>query len=260
MALEIPEGLRVRRNLAAEAELVSKAREWIESESRSPGIHASDIPDPRLAFFLHTQPTQLPDRLVNTFLVGKVLHAFVIASYAGETPDITITDEGSRESEELGLTFSPDVIKNGIVRELKTSRKFYAAQEGTPIEDLDNYLEQLLVYMGATGTLESQLWVLYLNQRDEEGRTSPAFRAFDVRITAEDLQATKERIKATSALLVSAIERGDPSDLPLCREWKCGRRNCQYYDVCKPPGRFGFPSFDRVQAAPKVRGAKKAKS
>lgn len=250
--LTLPASTRVRRNKEAEDGLVAKARAWIEGEERTPGIHASGILDPRLAFFQATAPKTLPDRLVNTFLVGKVLHAFVISAVTGVPSDLSKTDEGSSYSDSLGLSFSPDLYRSGKVRELKTSRRFSSAKEGTPIEDLDGYLQQLLVYMAATGTTSSQLWILYLNERDESGRTAPAFRAFDFSVSAEDLEAAKREIKETKDKLENAIQTGDFRTLPLCTEWKCGARNCQWYGECKPEGRFGLKEFDEVQGRKKA--------
>lgn len=241
MAIPFPGSLGLKRNKAAERMLVEKARKFIESGDRTPGIHASDLLDELQAFYKHTSPSSLPDRLVNTFLVGKVLHAFVLQSIDDRpSVDLGITDDGSSVSD-LGFSYSPDKVLRGMVRELKTSRSFY---EPKTVRDLDSYIEQVLVYMAAEKTIRGQIWVLYLNFRDKEKKTAPAFRTFDVTISEEDLAVLRTWLAERTVVLADAIKRNDPTALPLCREWKCGRGNCDFYDKCKPDGRYGTKRFD----------------
>ncbi len=215
--------------------LADKARKWIDKDERAPGIHASSILDPRQHFWATKDPQEHSDGLVNIFLIGKVLHAFVLGAVDGSV-DINTTDDGSFRSEELGITYSPDKVKDGIVRELKTSR---SPKEPRDISDVDTYIEQLLVYMAATDTTTSELWVLYINLR-ENGRTSPAFRCYTVTISADDLAKTKEFIKATRADLQKALETDDWTGLDLCHAFKCGENNCAWFNKCKPEGRHGI--------------------
>lgn len=251
--ISIPEGVVVDRRPAREAELYDVARTWLAKEERTPGIHASGLLDPRQGWFNIKFPGPLPDRLVTMFMVGKVLHAFIIGAHAGAV-DLGATDAGSRSSS-LGYDYSPDLFYDGMVREVKTSRSFY---EPTSIDDLSMYIEQVLTYMAATETLESELWVLYLNLKDETGKTSPAFRCYSVQITADELAATKTEIADTANMLQAALDSPDDQSfrtLPLCREWKCGARNCEYYDQCQPEGRYGTDKFDSLTGA--KRGSKK---
>jgi hypothetical protein len=234
--IPIPESAKVVRSKSAEAMLAGKAREWIEGGSRTPGLHASDLLDARMAYWQRKVEKPLSDKLINIFLVGKVLHSFVLGAVDGKV-DITVTDDGSMHSEELGIDFSPDALIEGMVRELKTSRSYYEPRD---VKDLELYLEQLLVYMVATGTTTSQLWVLYINLKDENGRTCPAFRCFDFSISDHDLAKTKDYLVATAASLQTALDRNDPSGLPLCRRFKCGEGNCQWWEDCRPDGRYGL--------------------
>ena len=250
--ITIPEGVVVDRRPAREAELYDVARTWLAKEERTPGIHASGLLDPRQAWFNQNFPGPLPDRLVTMFMVGKVLHAFILGAHAGNV-DLGITDVGSSHCD-LGYDYSPDLFYDGMVREVKTSRSFY---EPSSIDDLSMYIEQVLTYMVATETLESELWVLYLNLKDESGKTSPAFRCYSVAVTAEELAAVRAEISATTSQLQAALAAGPEGfrTLPLCREWKCGARNCEYYDQCQPEGRYGTDRFDSLTGA--KRGKKK---
>ena len=100
------------------------------------------------------------------------------------------------------------------------------------------------------------MWVLYLNLKGEDGKTSPAFRCYSVRVSAAELAAVRSQVGATSVALLTALDSADPDAfraLPLCREWKCGARNCEWYDQCTPEGRWGDPKFD---ALTRTRGKK----
>lgn len=237
--IPLPESVTITRHAEREAELYDTGREWLTKDARSPGLHASDMMDPLQAYWSHSDPRTLPNRLVTMFMVGKVLHSFVLGAYVNDV-DINRSDGGSSASP-LGFDFSPDLLHEGMVRELKTSRSYY---EPKNLDDVGMYVEQLLTYMASTDTTESELWVLFLNLKDDTGKTSPAFRCYTVRLSPEDLAGTKVFLQARAAQLQSALDRKDPTGLPLCREWKCGARNCDWYDQCQPDGRWGVPKFD----------------
>ena len=235
--IPLPASLTVKRSRAAERMLGDAARAWIESEERAPGIHASDLLDARQAIYRKIDPKTLPDRLVNIFLIGKVLHAFVLQTVDGITNvDIKTTDAGSYFSEKIGITYSPDKIVGGKVRELKTSRSYKAPDT---IEDISHYLEQILVYLASTETRTAQLWVLYLNLRDEStGKLDPCFRGYDVEISEGDLAGLIEFCKSQKELIEKGVNLKDPKVAPLCREWLCNRKLCDWYDQCQPEGRW----------------------
>lgn len=254
----LPTSLTLVRSLKEEGQLVSKARAWLEQEERSPGIHGSDLLDPRQAYWSKTKPLPLSDRMISIFLIGKVLHAIVLGAVDGAV-NLSQTDSGSSTSELLQLTYSPDRIHKGRVYEFKTARNF---KEPKTVDELSNYIEQLLVYMAATQTTESTLWVLYLNLRDEKGRTDPAFRAYHVTISEADLALVTTELKETRNLLYDALQRNDPSKLPLCREWKCSERMCDWWHDCKPEGRYKVPGAEETkkQRPGKTRPVRSPKS
>lgn len=234
--ITLPKGMQVRRLEKGEKFLNDKAREWVEAQggdrSKEKLLHASDCLDPRLAYYQRKFPKPIPDRLVPIFLVGRILHAFVICAVEGKPFD-SAADGGSMVSKPLGITFSPDMFFNKRVREIKSSRSFYEP-EGP--EDLSMYCEQLLIYFAGTGTLKGDLWVLYLNIKG-----GPAFRVYEVSITKEELKRVQDEIKRTTTLFHKAFESKKPSLLPLCRPFKCGKKECTYWEMCKPEGRYGRP-------------------
>jgi hypothetical protein len=241
--LQLPASVTITRNKKVENQILEKARVWLEKGERTPGLHASDLLDIRQAYWKHVKPLPLSARLIPMFLIGKVLHAFVLNAVDSTPMDLDKTDEGSFYSEELGISFSPDHVKNNKPRELKTSRSFY---EPKTAKDVDFYLEQLLIYIAGMDTTEKpvqegQLWVLYMNLKDENGVTTPQFRCYTVNISREDLEAYKAQLKASRIMLEAAIKQKKPEVLPLCRKFKCGEFQCEYFSKdCKPKGRFGI--------------------
>ena len=111
----VPENIVITRNKASERLLLDKGKEWLEKDERAPGIHASALLDLRQAYWNMKNPQGLGDREVVMFMVGKVLHAFVLGAVEG-TVDLNATDEGSHYSDDLRISFSPDKILDGVVR------------------------------------------------------------------------------------------------------------------------------------------------
>jgi hypothetical protein len=239
--LILPKSLNIERNKEAEAGLIEKTRKWLEHDSKDrTGIHASDLLDPRQAYFNKRYPHPLSDRMVGTFFVGKTLHAFFLSAFTGATGTDWKTDGGSHENKELGITWSADWIKNGVPYEFKTSRSKY---EQSP-SDLKSYLEQLLIYMVGTGSTTGKLITLMYNLPAPRGQgwgSFPQYRAYDISITQKDLDAYKLQLKKTVKLLTTALKKKSHKDLPLCREFKC--MGCPHFEKCKPEGRYGKKRF-----------------
>ena len=243
----VPENIVITRNKASERLLLDKGKEWLEKDERAPGIHASALLDLRQAYWNMKNPQGLGAREVVMFMLGKVLHAFVLGAVEG-TVDLNATDEGSHYSDDLRISFSPDKILDGVVRELKTTRSFYEPKD---VNDLSFYLEQLLIYMAATKTITSELWILYLNLKDPETkRTVPQFRCFRVTITPDELARVSDDVRQQRFLLQEALDSDSDAELPVCREFKCGALNCPHYANCQPPGRYGDAKWDGT-AVPK---------
>src|SRR5574343_1085882 len=144
--LRLPDTLEVTRSPKSEQDMVDRCRTWLTQEGRAEGLHASDLLDPRLAYYKRKLPVAIPDRLVNMFIVGKFAHAIVLSAVERVQGISLASDEGSEWSEELGIWFSADKTLNGVPRELKTTRARY---EPKSLSDLALYAEQLCIYMVA---------------------------------------------------------------------------------------------------------------
>lgn len=248
--LKLPPSLTVDRNKNAEAKLIDKSRKWLEKDSKDrKGIHASDLLDPRKAYYDKINPQPLSNRMVGLFFVGKVLHAFFLSALRGEEGVNWKSDGGSIVDKELGFSFSPDwgMAKDEDPGELKTSRGKY--EQST--RDLGLYLEQLVTYMAGKKRENGKLVVLMLSlpaPRGEGWGTYPQYRAYDVHVPKADLLKYRTQLIATRKLLQAALKSNSKKDiakLPLCREFKCGKSQCPHYTDCKPEGRWGTKRWDR---------------
>lgn len=239
--LKIPQGkdLTVEASPDEEAYLLDVSRKWLEKEQRSEGVHVSELLDPMYAWHQKKdKKRKLTDREVTTFLIGKILHAFIISAADGADGVDWASDEGSRHSKELDIEYSIDYEgKDKIPTEIKTSRSFYPPKG---IKDLETYLEQVLCYMVAENQLKGKLWILYLNVKDEMNRTCPQFRAYTITVTKKALADYKKQMVRVRSLYVSALKKTKPVGLELCREWKCSPRMCKYWETCKPKGRYEY--------------------
>lgn len=242
MPIQLPASLKVTRSKRAERALTTAARAWVSGD-RKPGVHASGLLDPRKTWFDAIDPKDhLDDRLVWTFLPGKVLHAFILSAVKGKSLDWA-ADGGSKWSKRLGIWYSPDDTDTEGPIELKTSRSYYPPKGP---DDIKNYLEQLWIYMVAEKKTKGKLHVLYLNLKDEQNRTSPTPRCYTITASKADLAKAERDLAAQRALIELAIKRKDHTMLPLCREWLCSRRMCDRYDACKPEGRYKPPKPPRT--------------
>jgi hypothetical protein len=238
--IPVPASLTVARSKKAEATLLLKCRTWLEKQERAEGIHASDLAlSPRISYWKRLLPTPLPDRLVTIFMVGRILHTLVLYAYDMRplTPDLD-SDEGSLKADHLGgLLYSPDKIIKGNIVELKTTRKPTAPDNTS---DLEIYFPQILIYMAAEKKTTAWLWVLYLSLRDPvTKRTNPEFRAYKFEISAEELVMLQANVLAATKLFKKAVKTKNHRLLPLCPEWMCGAKNCEYFEKhCQPEGRY----------------------
>lgn len=237
MPVPIPDSVVLMRSRALEADLYAKARRWLAREERAPGLHASSLLDPRLAYFgLIHGPKDLSDRLVNIFLAGKLFHLLLISVLMEENGINWASDSGSKYSDELGIHYSVDHWLDGCPNEIKTTRKPFEAKD---LKDLSLYVEQLLIYMACENKTRGYLSVMHLSLRTGNGNeTECAYRVYPVDVSLEDLAATRAWIKNTVHSIQHAVDTKNPRELPLCHPFKCGPVNCEYWEECQPEGRY----------------------
>ena len=230
--------LSITRDERQEVLLLQKARAWLEEGDRlrEPGIHASDLLDPRLAYWQWADPKPLSERKVWLFLIGRVLHGFVVQAMDPEQ-EKTATDSGAHE--ELGILYSPDIMRSGRPIELKTSRIYEVPPDEVLQEEWRIYFEQLSTYLILTNRLTGYLWVLLINLREEgTRRTFPEPRCYRVELTRAQFHQIEDVVVRTRDLLIQAKAERDHRSLPLCRSWLCGPQQCVFWNACRPEGRW----------------------
>lgn len=234
-AWALPQSLTVERDRELEDEIQRRVLAEVSGGHRAPGLHASDLLDPRQAYYRHTDPKPLTDRLANIFGIGRIGHSWFESLLDGNEVDLKKTDTGGKWDDEIGITYSVDALHEGDPLEFKTTRSLYEARG---ISDIEGYLRQLAIYMCCLGTNKGRLVKLLINLKDESGSTAPAWRAYTVTMSEADRRELKAQLAQVAADLRAAIRRGDPSQLPLCEFWKCKPQFCEWYHACQPPGRY----------------------
>ena len=232
------------RNEDDERTLTDKARQWLNLDERTAGFHTSDVLEPRLAYWRIKDPRPLDERKVWMFLVGRVLHTFILAAH-DEIPfgdmdlrkmDVGVSLEGN------GIQFTPDDISvDGVPTELKTTRSFYPPKPERYFQEYFEYLRQLLVYAANLNSEKAKLWCLYLNTKDADG-TKPEIRCFDITFDSQDLERARLVTRDTIKLIERSVQDGEFRRLPSCTDWKCwkgGKPLCPYFiEQCQPEGRY----------------------
>ena len=240
--LALPQDLTLVRDEYHEVRITDLARKVIEQGDthRTAGIHVSDLLDPLRAWWRTKFPEKPDDRTIWLWLVGRVLHQFLI-SLEHPTFNALTTDSGTKEA--LGIFYSPDheSFHEGRPAEIKTSRAVKEPETPDEMrESYHQYLEQLGCYMVLENILVGYLVVLFLNLRTGY-RTTPSIRVYKVSLTEEGFYTLESSIAETRDALSLALESDDPRALPLCREWLCGETMCPWWGRCQPPGRYGLP-------------------
>ena len=239
--LVIPESVRMTRDKRREAAWLKKARATITAgdKDRKAGLHASDLLDPRVAYWSRKKKREPDERTIFFFLIGRVLHEIEVKFRTGKEE---ASDEGSHFDKELGIWYSPDlVLKGNVPGEYKTSRSPYEPiSESACLNKYESYLEQLLIYMAAMQSTTGELQVLYISRKQKGGTaTAPAQRIYKIRVSPEDLKKYRAQIIETRVSIEQALETDDYRKLPLCRFFKCSELACAWWEDCQPEGRYG---------------------
>lgn len=230
--LDLFSHLTILRNEAKEGETLERMRGWLGTHERDARIHASDILAPRKAYWKSKIPKPISDHAVPIFVIGKVLHIFLIGAYHGDTVEKIdwASDSGESWSEALQIVYSPDLRgAEGQPIEIKTSRSVFPPKT---YKDIELYLLQLLIYMVAENKLNGELQVLYLNSKNKEGKTAPTVHCYDVSITAEDAAAYTQWIITRRKGIEMAKEKDDPLYAYPCEKWQCW--SCEWEKECRP--------------------------
>lgn len=218
---------------------------------RKPNVyHVSDLLYPRKAYFDVTGYKPASDGAMGYFLTGRMLHSLLQAAL------------GKQFEEEVRITFADtDLVVVGHIdlplsagpTELKSTRKWTIPDEAD-----QGYIKQLQMYCAGKNVQVGFVVVLYIcpgRKWDGSAGTKPQLRAWRVTFSTEELEQTRQEMRAGVEALNKAITTLDHKILPLCPGWMCGRAakkvkvkgklveqpaeiECQYYESCQPEGRY----------------------
>lgn len=204
----------------------------LENDERKPGVHVSDLIFPRKTFWRRIREHPLTDAEMGYFIAGRAHHQ--ILQVLLEHPDF---HEVPVELDEIHGTvdiFGEDVI------EIKTTRSPIVHHAN---KLPDHWLEQLGMYVSMVYPTSRKgvgyLVIFYLGVRSEGN--IPMLKAY--KITFENLDAIREKMKLTRLLLQEAVASSNPVMIPYCPDWLCkkGKKGeCAYYSPCKTKPEFAW--------------------
>ena len=241
MSIDLPQGLQISHFKELDAFILQQMDKYLDKTPRSEGLHASDLLDPRYMYWSKKKPLLRTAQQTYLYTTGKTLEDFFIHITSQKKSPAKHLGGQQQTSEEFGLEFAPDWEYKGIPLELKSSRSPFLPKE---FGDIRIYLEQCAIYMTVMKRLDYALTVWYLCARDEKNKTHPMTRSYHIQWTEADLEYMVKQVKAKIYHVKEVMKRDDPSLFPVCREWKCGERQCFYWEDCQPPGRYGLKYSD----------------
>jgi hypothetical protein len=206
----------VTRDSAMEARVAAGIVDSFGKNERQ-GIHLSDLLSPRRAFWQRAMPLPPTPEESLYFLAGRG-HEDAFGRIAG----LTVAEESEWE----GIRYRPDFDIYGAPGEFKTRRSNLAA-EGEEERVYDNYLAQLRGYCAIYNSTDGWLLVLSLlegRSNDPLNPTRPVLAVYRVTFTKAELFLERERLRIMREALAASLTSGDPSSLPLCAGWMCGKR------------------------------------
>lgn len=240
--------MRIEWNGELERKLVEDVYKFMKSRDRE-GIHASDLDQPRKAYWQRIHPLPGTPREIGYWLTGQGHHYYLVLALTG----VDDSQEESGYSEELGIHYSPDLSK--LKGEFKTSRKpREPLTEDEALKAFEPYRSQCCTYAVASKVNHWNLYVLYMCPKTSDFKETlgPFPRVYTFTWTKQELAVHKKWIITQREAIEAALAAKDHTSLPLCEEFKCmkwesmgrGRpkkpvADCKWFmDHCKPEGRY----------------------
>lgn len=196
-----------------------------DGEARNAGgLHLSDLLSPRKAFWARAMPLPPDDKDILYFVAGRG-HEDAIGRVSG----LVVTEQKvwQASTESPPVSYRPDFTLNDLFPGEFKTRRANLAPSGEEAIVYESYLEQLRGYCAIQHEKYGVLIVLSLLEGRKAGEpkapTEPALAVYDVFFTDEELAATRAWLEERRDELVSALRIGDPSPLPLCKAWMCGK-------------------------------------
>lgn len=235
--------MKIKRNEKLEQQILEASRNFLEKQNRAEGVHVSDLLTPRKAYWRALDPKPLTKEEIGYFIAGRAHHEVILSIMHKRGIVGTETDEGSKEFK--GIHYSPD-YNLGFLAEIKSNRRQYEPDEDKLEDEYEHYLKQLTKYMAFENKRKAALIVFFISMRQNNANktTSPETRAYTVTLTLEEITQIRKESVLLKNKIVRAIATKDHTSLPLCPAWMCTRGYkkpyiaCEWYEQCKPDGRY----------------------
>lgn len=204
--------MEIKRNQSIEDWAMGEIQNNWGSETRE-GIHLSDLLAPRKKYWQTIKPMKPSLKEISYWTSGNAI----------EDKFLKAIGYGKGETREWqGIFYSPDTFFN-FPAEIKTRRRALA-KEGEEAQVYDHYLKQLKGYCAVEGKQKGWLIVLSLAEKQDNNKTMPEWRYYDVMFTQEELGEERQRLINMWTLLCDSIIRKVHGLLPECPQWMCQKK------------------------------------
>jgi len=203
--------MEIKRNQSIEDWAMGEVQNNWGSEARE-GIHLSDLLAPRKKYWQTIKPMKPSLKEISYWTSGSAIEDKFLRAIGYEHGEM---------KEWQGIKYTPDTFFN-FPAEIK-SRRRALAKEGEEAQMYDHYLKQLKGYCAVENKQKGWLIVLSLAEKQDNNKTMPEWRYYDVMFTKDELLEEQARLINTRASLMVALERKDHTFLPECASWMCGK-------------------------------------
>lgn len=177
------------------------------------GIHISDLLAPRKKYWQTIKPMKSTLKEISYWTSGNAVEDKFLRAIGYKKGE-------SKQWE--GIWYTPDTFLGNIPAELK-SRRRGLAKEGEEAQTYDHYLKQLKGYCAVENKQKGWLIVLSLAEKQDNNKTMPEWRYYDVMFTHEELEEERGRLIQTKTRVECALDMKDHTILPPCPLWMCGK-------------------------------------
>jgi len=203
--------MEIKRNQSIEDWAMNEVQNNWGSDARE-GIHLSDLLAPRRAYWQKIKPMKPTLKEISYWTSGSAIEDKFLRAIGYEHGEM---------KEWEGIKYTPDTFFN-FPAEIK-SRRRALAKEGEEAQMYDHYLKQLIGYCAVENKQKGWLIVLSLAEKQDNNKTMPEWRYYDVMFMENELKEERGRLIQTKEMLGEALRIKQFDSLPLCASWICGK-------------------------------------
>ena len=219
--------MEIKRNQSIEDWAMGEVQNNWGSDTRE-GIHLSDLLAPRRKYWQTVKPMKPTLKEISYWTSGSAIEDKFLRAIGYEHGEM---------KEWQGIKYTPDTFFN-FPAEIKSRRRMLA-KEGEEAQTYDYYLKQLKGYCAVEDKQKGWLIVLSLAEKQDNNKTMPEWRYYDILFTKEELEEERGRLREIKQILEDALKNVSPIWLPLCEHWMCGKtlKIMELKPLCKTCGK-----------------------